>query len=97
MSKSALAIATEPGSFRFLSYGVRFFVLPAQALAPIMLMLLHIRAWTFWLALVSCLFFAILNRFGYTPRYAWWAVRSAICGPLLKRVRMLGWRRLGRI
>ncbi len=43
----------------------RFFIVDAYAVLPLFLFLLHIRYWTFFLALMACLFFGVLERFGY--------------------------------
>ena len=45
----------------------KFFVIDARAAFPIFFCLLHIRIWTFVLALLATVFFSILNRYGFTP------------------------------
>lgn len=44
----------------------RFFIVDAYAVLPLFLFLLHIRYWTFGIALTASIFFAILERFGYS-------------------------------
>ena len=44
----------------------RFFIIDAQAAFPVVLFLLHIRLWTFIIAIAATFFFTILNRFGYS-------------------------------
>jgi intracellular multiplication protein IcmT len=44
----------------------RFFIIDAKAAFPVMLFLLHIRWWTFIIAMIATFFFTILNRFGYS-------------------------------
>jgi intracellular multiplication protein IcmT len=45
---------------------VRFFIIDAAAAFPVFLFLLHIRLWTFIVAVIAMLFFTLLNRFGYS-------------------------------
>jgi intracellular multiplication protein IcmT len=44
----------------------KFFFVDAYAAFPLLAFLLHIRWWTFFLALSSIAFFALLERFGFT-------------------------------
>jgi len=44
----------------------RFFVVDARAAFPFLLFLLHIRMWSFFLAVVTTCFFAMLERYGFT-------------------------------
>jgi intracellular multiplication protein IcmT len=44
----------------------RFFIVDAKAAFPILLFLMHIRLWTFIVAVVAMLFFTMLNKFGYS-------------------------------
>lgn len=58
----------------------RFFFIDGFSAIPLFLFLLHIRLWTFILAGCICLFFAVLNRFGFTlPVFIRW-LRSFIAG-----------------
>lgn len=44
----------------------KFFVFDAKAAFPLLLFLLHIKIWTFVIAVSAMFFFTILNRFGYS-------------------------------
>ena len=44
----------------------RFLILDAYSALPLLLFLLHIRLWSFILCVGICIFFATLNRFGYS-------------------------------
>lgn len=75
----------EPDSdshWRDSSRQARFFFVDAAAAFPIVIMLLHVRLWTF-LATISCMiFFAILERFKFTiPVFFRW-IRAFIAGPI---------------
>lgn len=60
----------------------RFFFVDAYAAFPILLMLLHIRVWTFLLAIGFMIFFAILERFKFTvPVFFRW-LRNFMAGPI---------------
>jgi intracellular multiplication protein IcmT len=68
----------------------RFFMVDALAALPLVLFLLHIRAWTFYLAIFAVVFFAILERFNFTvPVFLRW-VRSTIAGKV--KVAKPSWR-----
>lgn len=57
-----------------------FFVVDAYSAIPLFLFLLHIRLWTFLLACSVCVFFMLLNKFGFTmPVFFRW-IRSFIAG-----------------
>ncbi|OGT31787.1 MAG: phosphoesterase [Gammaproteobacteria bacterium RIFCSPHIGHO2_12_FULL_35_23] len=43
----------------------RFFSIDARAAFPLLLFLLHIRLWTFIVAVMATLFFAALDRYGF--------------------------------
>lgn len=44
----------------------KFFMVDAYATFPLLLFLLHIKWWTFFLAIAAVAFFATLERFGFT-------------------------------
>ena len=44
----------------------RFFIFDAKAVFPIFLFLLHIEYWTLIVAVVTMLFFTVLNKFGFS-------------------------------
>lgn len=58
----------------------RFFIIDARAAFPVVLALVHMRIWTFSLALLATIFFAILYRYGFTPASFGRWVRSLIAG-----------------
>lgn len=59
----------------------RFFLVDARAAFPLLLWLLHIRWWTFILAVVAMFFFSTLERYGFTvPTFLRW-FRTVLAGP----------------
>lgn len=72
-------IPTEP-HWRDSARPPRFFIVDARAAFPLLLFLLHIRWWTFILAVVATIFFATLERYGFTvPVFLRW-LRSTLAG-----------------
>lgn len=58
----------------------RLFFIDALAAFPLILCLLHIRAWTFYIAVITTIFFAILERFNFTvPVFMRW-LRGTLAG-----------------
>lgn len=45
---------------------VRFWFLDYRATFPLLFFLLHIRIWTFLMALVAMVFFGLIERYGFT-------------------------------
>lgn len=63
------------------SRSARFFLVDARAAFPIFLFLMHIRMWTAILALVSVVFFGIIEHYGFTvPVFLRW-LRTFLAGP----------------
>ena len=58
----------------------RFWIFDAQACFPIVLWLLHIKWWTFIVAVVATIFFAILIRRGFTLTVFFRWLRSNLAG-----------------
>ncbi len=58
----------------------RFFMVDARAAFPIFIFLMHIRTWTGVLVLVSMLFFAIIEHFGFTMPIFWRWLRTFLSG-----------------
>lgn len=58
----------------------RFFVVDARAAFPLLLFLLHIRVWSFVLAVVATLFFAAIERYGFTVSVFLRWLRSLLAG-----------------
>lgn len=60
----------------------KFFIVDALAALPLVVMLLHIRMWTFMLALGTMIFFGILERFNFTiPVFFRW-LKTIFSGPI---------------
>lgn len=59
----------------------RFWIVDYRAAFPLLIFLLHIRLWTFLLAVLTTLFFAMLERFGFTVAVFFRWVRAYIAGP----------------
>lgn len=57
-----------------------FFGIDSRAAFPIFFWLMHLRLWTFILALVATAFFAVLNRYGFTPIVFGRWLRSTLAG-----------------
>lgn len=45
---------------------VRFFFIDFRACFPLLIMILHIRLWTFILAVIATIFFTTLERYGFS-------------------------------
>ena len=59
----------------------KFFFFDAKAAFPLLLFLVHIRWWTFILAIIAMLFFTILNRYGFSVNVFLRWFRSFLAGP----------------
>jgi len=59
---------------------IRIYVADARALIPVMLVLVHIRMWTFYLAIAGIAVFAVLEWFGLTFPAAIRTLRRWIVG-----------------
>jgi len=59
----------------------RFFFIDARAAFPLLLFLLHIRLWSFILALVTMLFFWGLERYGFSLIVFLRWMRNVFAGP----------------
>ena len=60
---------------------VRLFFLDFRACFPLLLLLFHIRLWTFILALFATLFFTALDRYGFSLAVFMRWIRSFLAGP----------------
>ncbi|MBN1684887.1 MAG: IcmT/TraK family protein [Gammaproteobacteria bacterium] len=54
------------GYWRDSSRVPRFFLVDAWAALPLLLFLLHIRMWTFITAIIATIFFATIERYGFS-------------------------------
>lgn len=69
----------------------RFFIVDSKAVFPFLLFLLHIQVWTFIVALIASLFFALLERYGFSvPVFVRW-LRSVVAGP--RKLAIPWWRK----
>lgn len=59
---------------------VRLFFLDFRACFPLLILLFHIRIWTFVLAIVATIFFTALERYGFTVMVFLRWLRSFIAG-----------------
>ena len=59
----------------------RFFFVDYRAAFPLLLFLLHIKYWTFAAALITMVFLALLERFGFTVIVFLRFLRSKLAGP----------------
>jgi intracellular multiplication protein IcmT len=60
---------------------VRLFFLDFRACFPLLLLLFHIRLWTFIVAIFATLFFAALERYGFSLAVFGRWVRAFLAGP----------------
>lgn len=58
----------------------KFFILDAFSAIPLLVFLLHIRVWSFILALIVATFFALLKRFGFSLPVFVRLMRSTFAG-----------------
>jgi len=68
----------------------RFYFMDAFAAFPFLLLVLHIRLWTFLTAVGLTSFFILLERFRFTPKVFFRWLRSTLAGPI--RVAKPWWR-----
>lgn len=59
---------------------VRFFFFDYRAAFPLVFTILHFRAWTFWTAVITTVFFAMLERYGFTVVVFFRYLRSFVAG-----------------
>ena len=75
-----MAAPPPEASWRDSARHPKFFLLDSRAVFPIFIFLLHIRIWTFIVAIIFMTFFSILMRFGFTLGTFGRFVRSFIAG-----------------
>lgn len=68
-------------SWRDSARPVRFFVVDYRATFPLLFFLLHIRIWTFIVAVITMVSFGLLERFGFTVSVFLRWLRSYVAGP----------------
>ncbi len=59
-----------------------FFIIDARSAFPLLLFLVHIKVWTFVLAVVITLFFGILSRYGLSTVVFFRSVRTLLAGKI---------------
>lgn len=83
-------MATAEAHWRDSARTPRFYFMDSLAAFPLLLFFLHIRLWTFLVALSIVIFLIVLERFKFTlPVFGRW-FRSSLAGPL--RVSKPWWR-----
>lgn len=60
---------------------LKFFIWDGNASFPMLVFLVHMRLWTFIFAIVTMVFFTILNRYGFSPKVFMRWLRSFLAGP----------------
>lgn len=63
------------------SRSVRFFIVDYRALFPLLILIFLPRLWTFAFAMVSIIFFMILERYGFTVTVFIRLIRGFFAGP----------------
>jgi len=58
----------------------KFYMVDGRAAFPLLLFLLHIRLWTFVVAIVATVFFTVLQKYGYTITVFWRRLRCILAG-----------------
>jgi len=70
---------------------VRLWLVDFRACFPLLIFLFHIRLWTFIVALVTTIFFAFLERYGFSVAVFLRYLRSFVAGP--RKVAQPWWKR----
>lgn len=60
----------------------RFFIVDARAAFPIFFFLMHIKLWTGIVVLISTIFFAVIEHFGFTVPVFFRFIRNFFAGPI---------------
>ena len=74
-------LPTAEAHWRDSARPAKFFFVDAKAAFPLLVFLVHIKLWTFLIALVLMTFFAILNHFGYSIEVFSRIARAYLAGP----------------
>jgi len=69
----------------------RLWMLDFRACFPLLILIFHVRLWTFIMALVFTLFFSTLERYGFSVTVFLRWLRSYIAGP--RKISYPRWRR----
>lgn len=73
--------ASSEAHWRDSARPAKFFIFDAKAAFPMFLFLIHIKLWTFIVALSAMMFFTILNRFGFSVEVFLRWLRTFLAGP----------------
>jgi len=68
--------------WRDTAYTARFFFVDARASFPLFFFLMHIRWWTFGVAMAAMIFFALLEKYGFTVMVFGRWFRNFLAGPI---------------
>jgi intracellular multiplication protein IcmT len=75
-----MASYSDSAHWRDSARSARFFMMDARAVFPFVLFLMHIKWWTFWVAVVGMLFFIAIEKYGFTvPIFLRW-LRTSMVG-----------------
>jgi intracellular multiplication protein IcmT len=72
---------TENAHWRDSARNAKFFFIDANAAFPLILFLIHIKLWTFILAVVIMTFFTLLGHYGYTTWVFLRILKNTLAGP----------------
>ncbi len=76
-----MAVLISQAHWRDTARSVRFWIFDFRAAFPLFVMLLHIRMWTIITAVIATLFFAALERYGFTVIVFLRSIRTWLAGP----------------
>jgi intracellular multiplication protein IcmT len=71
---------SETSHWRDSARSPRFFLVDARAAFPIFLLFMHFRTWTVILAVVSIIFFGVLEHYGFTVPVFLRSIKTFIAG-----------------
>jgi len=72
---------TESAHWRDSARPAKFFFIDASAAFPFILFLIHIKLWTFVLAVVIMTFFTLLSHYGFTALVFSRILKTILAGP----------------
>lgn len=72
---------TENAHWRDSALQAKFFFVDAKAAFPLILFLMHIKLWTFIVAVIVMGFFALLSRYGYSVEVFLRILKATLAGP----------------
>lgn len=84
----ATKMPTADAAWRDSARFPKFFIFDSRAVFPLMVWLLHMKVWTFVLAIIATAFFSLLLRYGFTVSTFLRWLRATIAG---KRKAAIPW------